>query len=65
MISNRFLPESTESSQESTGQFWAGILLLFPAISGVFLQDPVAEIFDLGTSIESQRMGLVFHDACK
>jgi len=39
---SRFLPESTGSSQASIGQFWARILLLLPAISGVFLQDPVA-----------------------
>jgi hypothetical protein len=66
MISDRFLTKSTGICQEFTGnksgQFPAGILFPFPAISGVFLQDtgtfphlscrilrePVAGMFVLG-----------------
>jgi hypothetical protein len=45
MISDRFLPESTENWLESTGKksrkIPVGMLLPRPAISGAFLQDPV------------------------
>jgi hypothetical protein len=40
MIANRLLPGNPGSLQESIGKM--------RIISGVFLQDPVAEIFDLG-----------------
>jgi len=33
--------------REKSNKFLVGILLLLPAISGAFLQDPVAVIFDL------------------
>jgi hypothetical protein len=52
MISGRFLKESTGSWQESTGinpkKFRPEYCFHVPAISGAFLQDPVAGIIDLG-----------------
>jgi hypothetical protein len=53
MISDRFLLESTGSWQESTGKnpknFQPEYCFYVPAISGVFLQDPVTGIFVLGS----------------
>jgi hypothetical protein len=51
MISGRFLTEITGSCQESAGKnpdsFRPEYCFRVPAISGVFLEDPVARIFDL------------------
>jgi hypothetical protein len=52
MISGRWLAKSTGSSQEFTGKnpdnFRLKYCFHIPAICGVFLQDPVARMFDLG-----------------
>jgi hypothetical protein len=52
MISDRFLTESAGSWQEYTGKnpdnFRPEYCFDVPAIPGVFLQDPVTGIFDLG-----------------
>jgi hypothetical protein len=42
--------EVDRNPPEKSGQFPGGILLPVPGISGVFLQDPVAGIFNLGSN---------------
>jgi hypothetical protein len=55
MISDRFLPESTGSWQESTGKnpdnFGPEYCFCVPSISSAFLWDPVAGIFDVGRQL--------------
>jgi hypothetical protein len=52
MISDQFLPKSTGSWQEPTGKnpknFRSEYRFHFRGISGAFLRDTMARIFDLG-----------------
>jgi hypothetical protein len=49
----------TEIHWEKSGQFPAGILLPVPGNSGVFLQDPLTGIFDLGNYV----LAIMIHDS--